>query len=224
MRRPTTLQLLDLAGRLGAATPDQLATMLRADPGVVRNIIEDLVQRGLARTIETMCTLRALKPPAEQGRYPRAVLVTEQGWSRVLEAERVRAGVLVGRPRPPRADQIVHHLLVVAAVVELLAERPGSELVTLAGDEDLRSETRRSHRLMKGTRTALLPDARVTLRTTAGVLEAVDVEILVSKYTSADIRAKHRELPAGTRYYAPTARLCRRVATLGCPIPSLLTA
>lgn len=223
MRRPTTLQLLDLTGRLGAATPDQLATLLRADPSVVREIVGDLVQRRLMRIVETMCTLRALQPPAGAERYPHAVLVAEEGWRRVLEAERIRAGTLIARPRSPRADQIVHHLLVVAAVVELLAERPGAELVRLAGDEDLRSASRSSQRLVRGARIALLPDARLTLRA-GGALEDVAIEILVSKYTSADIRAKYLALPAGTRYYAPTARLCRRVAALGCPTPQLLTA
>lgn len=223
-RRPTTLQLLDLTGRLGAATPDQLATLLGADQVAMRAMVTDLTRRGLVRIIETVCTLRALRPPVGQERYPRAVLVTERGWSRVLEAERVRAGALVARPRPPRDDQIVHHLLVVAAVLDVLAERPGSTLVTLAGDEDLRSETRRSQRLVRGTRTEPLPDARLTLHTAAGSLEQIPIEILVSKYRSADIRAKHRALPAETRYYAPTARLCRRVVSLGCSRPRLLTA
>ncbi len=224
MHRPTTLQLLDLTGRLGAATPDQLATLMRADPTVMREIIEDLLQRRLVRIIETVSTLRALRPPAGQGRHPRAALVTDDGWARVLEAERVRAGTLIARPRPPRADQIVHHLLVVAALVELLAVRPGAELMTLAGDEDLRSESRRSQRMVRGARIALLPDARITLRAADGALEEIAVEILVSKYTSDDIRAKHTALPVGTHYYAPTARLCRRVAALGCPTPRLLTA
>lgn len=214
-------RLLVLVAQLGAATPEQLAAVSRADPGQIRAMVASLVHRRQLRVIETTCTLPALRPAAGQGRRPEAIFITEEGWKAVQAAALLRHGRRTARPRSPRSDQVVHHLLVVAAVIDVLRQRQ-AELVALAGDEELRSESRIGRRLRPGERDVQLPDARLTLRTSAGAVDIAEIEILVSKYRSADIVAKYRALPPATLFFAPTARLCARVAGLGFPAPRLL--
>lgn len=216
------LRLLALVARLGAATPDQLSAISGTDPSMTRAMVAALVRRRRLRIIETTCTLPALRPAAGHGPHPEAVFITEDGWTSVQAMALRRHGRHLERPRPPRPDSVVHHLLVVAAVIDVLRERRAA-LVALSGDEEIRSASRRGRRLRPGEHDVHLPDARLTVRSRTGAVDVVQIEILVSKYTSADIVAKHRTLPLETLFFAPTARLCARVARLGCPVPRLLT-
>ncbi|HEX7071401.1 MAG TPA: hypothetical protein VF190_11370 [Rhodothermales bacterium] len=148
----------------------------------------------------------------------RGVLVASlsQAGENSLLAEYRRRGRATPRlTRPPRLDQSIHHLLVVAASINVLLAA-NARFTRLEGDEDLRSQSRQGRRLTAGAADVAIPDGRLTYRVPGeAATRRADIEILVSKYTDEQIKKKYAELlPSGTLFFAPTRRLCDRVEAL----------
>lgn len=160
-------------------------------------------------------------------RPPRSTVVVSLGQlgRERLEQHYAKYGRKLPEPtRPPRLDQSIHHLLVVAASIQILQQAKG-RLLRLLGDESLRSSARSGRTMEAGSSDVKLPDGRLTFRGRgAGDPTRIDIEILVSKYTNEQIQAKIDELgPTGTLFFAPTSRLCERTYDLTGVRPILLT-
>lgn len=113
----------------------------------------------------------------------------------------------------------------VEASLQILSDS-NAHFLRLLGDESLRSLSRGGRAIAAGSRDDALPDGRLFYRPAGegNTPSRVDLEILVSKYTDAQIRKKYDELgPSGTLFFAPTARLCQRVVALGYPRPRLIS-
>lgn len=162
-------------------------------------------------------------------RSPKAlpvVSLTDAGAQRLADWRRAsfidaRAGHLAPT-RVPRPDHVVHHLLAVSAAIQVVHAR-GARFVRLLGDEDLRSLSRHGRVLTRAEADMALPDARVMYRPTGGNTDVTtDIEILVGTYANAKLIEKHRRLPVGTLFFAPTALLQERVEALGLARPHLI--
>ena len=124
--------------------------------------------------------------------------------------------------RAPKQRNVVHHLLLVLAASEILVEQ-GAKLQQLFADEDLRSEKLKGRQTTAGDASAPLPDGKLLYELPSGEVGSQEIEVLVSKYTTADIRKKYSELaPHGTRFFTISRRLRKRVVGLGLPAPELL--
>lgn len=137
------------------------------------------------------------------------------GW----ELVRDRGGP--ARTRPPRNDHVVHHLLVVHAALQL-ARSESAEVLAVTGDETLRARLQEGIRSRGGAAQHSIPDGEVLLRLPGGGCRTVGVEILTAKYTSADIKRKHADLP-GVRFFASAASVADRAARFGLPRPTVLS-
>lgn len=148
--------------------------------------------------------------------------------TRLGHAELVQRHAQMGREFPaptraPRTDQGVHHLLVVEAATRIM-QRTRGDFIRLYGDESLRSASRKGRRMETGNDTEPLPDGQLIYRSRDGQDRSVNIEILVSKYTDAQILRKYATLgPSGTLFFACTRRLCDRVHRVTGRRPILLT-
>src|SRR5690606_10915032 len=114
-----------------------------------------------------------------------------------LNAHRARHGLEPVVPvRVPRVDQIGHHLMTVQSALLILRATDG-EIVSFAGDEDLRSASRKGRRIRSGTQDDSLPDGRLVFRSVSAGERIADIEILTSKYSDAVILKKHEDLAEG---------------------------
>lgn len=105
----------------------------------------------------------------------------------------------------------------------LILRATDGEIVSFAGDEDLRSASRKGRRIRSGTQDDSLPDGRLVFRSDSAGERIADIEILTSKYSDAVILKKHEELAEGTIFVAPTQRLAVRTEELTGLKPLLLT-
>lgn len=199
---------------------DELAVWETAFPGIaaahaVRTRLMTVVKQGYLER-------RASRPPKA---LP-VVSLTDTGARRLIDWRRAsfvdaREGDLAPT-RVPRPDHVVHHLLAVSAAIQVVHAR-GARFVRLLGDEDLRSLSRQNRMLTRAKTDVALPDARVLYRPAGGnTVVTTDIEILVGTYANAKIIEKHRRLPAGTLFFAPTALLQERVEALGLARPHLI--
>lgn len=152
-----------------------------------------------------------------------SLVTLEAGGTDLLRELAARAGRPLQTTRPPRVDCAIHHLLVVEAGAREVARR-GARFRRLWGDEDLRSRSRRGRVMRAGASDVSLPDGRLLMREADAERDTwLDIEILISKYTSEGIQEKFRVLPKETTvYYAPTPRLVTRVERLTGVRPLLL--
>lgn len=155
--------------------------------------------------------------------------LTEAGHAARVKEYRTRWGVVPTATRTPRPDQAIHHLLAVSAGIDILrAEGRGRDVrfLDFAGDETLRSAARSGRIMVAGQTDEKLPDGRLWFTaSTAPAPLVADIEILVSKYSDAQITAKYEQLaPLGVLFFAPTRTLVDRVVALGFPAPRLIGA
>ena len=128
----------------------------------------------------------------------------------------------------PREDELVHHILVIETVLRIL-QRNGSHLGMLRTDVALRRRSRRGRRTRLGDRLNPLPDAELTHFVDepdrgAGFRNET-IEVVTSKYSDLEIKAKYRAAWAPTAVFAaPTRALCDRVERLVGRRPELLEA
>jgi DNA-binding PadR family transcriptional regulator len=168
----------------------------------VRFRLRKLTDAGLLETLSTpeepFTTVYALRPKAVEYLRRRS---ERQGFAMPAVC------------RPPRMDQIVHHLLTVQTCLTILAAS-GAEPVRFLGDEELRSEQRKGRRSRRGRREDKLPDGRLEFTMTHGESRTAEIEVLTSKYTDETILRKYQELTEGTIFAAPTERLALRMKYL----------
>lgn len=110
----------------------------------------------------------------------------------------------------PRPDEVVHHLLLVAAATQVLVEHHGT-LVQLYGDIELRRAQRQGRARIKGQRVEAIPDGCLLYRDTRSAdldtppEQRQHLEVLVSEYTNAVLAAKFAApFATYTRFFATT--------------------
>ena len=185
------------------------------DRAHVRYRLKKLVQAGLFES-------RDLRDPE----FVRVVMLTLPGRRRAMLEDARHGHALSTLSDSPRGDEIVHHLLLIEAVLRIL-RRDNGELGSLRGDAELRRRTRRGRRTRFGDLLDSVPDADLTYfvdRPDGGAeMRNRTIEVLTSKYRDRDLRAKYRAKWAeATLFVAPTAALCDRVERLVGHRPELL--
>ncbi len=185
-----------------------------ADRYYVRHRLKRLARAGLLE-------VRSLRDPHF---VPVVALAPPGRWCAVREAAR-RGHTLSTLSDGPREDELVHHLLLIEAVLRVLRQT-GGELVSVSGDTALRRRSRRGRRTRRGDLLDPVPDAELTISVdspNAVSLHHQTIEVLVSKYSDRELKAKYRANWApSTLFVAPTAALCDRVEQLVGRRPELL--
>jgi hypothetical protein len=110
-----------------------------------------------------------------------------------------RPAVKYARRRRPPARHGAHHIKTLDAVASLRRsiEARGGRVVRVQLDSDMRANLRAGRRTQKGDIYDVMPDAVLTIEMPGRPQYDVAVEYVTSKYTDADIRAKHH---AFTKY------------------------
>jgi hypothetical protein len=185
-----------------------------ADRYYVRHKLKSLVRAGLFE-------VRPLRDPHF---VPVVALAPPGRWCATREEAR-RGYTLSTLSDGPREDELVHHLLLMEAVLRIL-RKTGGELISLTGDAALRRRTRRGRRTRLGDLLDPVPDAELTTAVdnpNAASLQRHTIEVLVSKYSDRELKAKYRAKWApNALFVAPTAALCDRVEQLVGRRPDLL--
>jgi hypothetical protein len=105
-----------------------------------------------------------------------------------------RSSVTHARRRRPPARHGAHHVKTLDAVASLQRslEARGGRIVRVQLDSDMRATLRAGRRTKKGDVYDVMPDAVLTVEMPGRQRVDIAVEYVTSKYTDADIRAKHR--------------------------------
>jgi len=152
------------------------------------------------------------------GRTVRQVQVVQLTAAGQTVAQRIHLahGESIGRVTVwPRPDEIVHHLLLVAAATQVLVEHHGT-LVQLYGDIELRRAQRQGRGRIKGQRIKAIPDGCLLYRDSRSAdldtpPEQQHLEVLVSEYTNAVLAAKFAaSFATYTRFFATTPTVYTR--------------
>jgi len=185
------------------------------DRAYVRHRLKKLVQAGLFES-------RSLRDP----QFVRVVTLTPAGRRRAMSDDARQGHTISTLSDAPREDEIIHHLLLMEAVLRILCRENG-ELESLRGDAALRRRNRRGRRTRLGDLLDPVPDAElvyfVDQPDSGAGLRCQVIEVLVSKYSDRELRAKYRAKWAeAAMFVAPTAALCDRVERLVGRRPELL--